>query len=99
MRGKLFNSKVVFGVGLSCLVLLVVIGGLVANYTSALKAKDAQLTSAQNQIGTLKSQNANLQSQALSENSTINSDNSTINSMKTEISTLFPRTSQFQLFL
>ncbi len=85
---KAVSRKVALGVGLSCLLLIIVIGGIVANYTSALKAKDAQLTSAQNQIGTLKSQNANLQSQALSENSTINSDNSTINSMKTEISTL-----------
>ncbi len=85
---KVVNRKVALGTGLLCLALLIVMGGVVANYTSALNSKDAQIRSNQNQISTLQNQNANLQNQTLTTNSTITSDNTTIKSIKTEISNL-----------
>ena len=85
---KVVNRKVALGIGLLCLALLIVIGGVVANYTSALNSKDAQITSDQNQISTLQNQNANLQNQTVTDNSTIISDNTTISSIKTEMSNL-----------
>ena len=68
---KVVSRKVASGIGLLCIALLIIMGGVVANYTSALNDKDAQITNDQSQIGLLKSQNANLQNQVLSDNSTI----------------------------
>jgi len=78
---KVVSRKVAFGIGLLCIALLIIIGGVVANYTSALNDKDTQIAMLQNQ-------NANLQRQVLSDNLTISSDNSTISSLNTEISSL-----------
>ncbi len=92
---KVVSRKVAFEIGALCIALLIIMGGLVANYTLALNNKDAQITNDQSQIALLKNQNANLQSQLLSDSSTISSDNSTIvsdnstlSSLKTEISNL-----------
>jgi chromosome segregation ATPase len=71
---KAVSRKVALGIGLVCIALIIIIGGIVANYTLALNGKNAQIT-------TLQNQNDELQNQ-------VSSDNSTISSLNTEISSL-----------
>ncbi len=85
---KVVSRKVAFGIEVFCIALLIIMGGVVVNYTSALNDKDTQITNDQSQIGMLQNQNANLQRQVLSNNLTISSDNSTISSLNTKISNL-----------
>ncbi len=85
---KVVSRKVALGIGLLCIALLIIMGGVVANYTSALNDKDAQIANEQSQIGKLQNQNAKLQSQVLSDNSTLSSDNSTLSSDKKTISSM-----------
>jgi hypothetical protein len=75
---KVVSRKVAFGIGMLCIALLIIIGGVVANYTSALNDKDTQIAMLQNQ-------NANLQRQVLSDNSTISSLNTEISSLQTQV--------------
>jgi peptidoglycan hydrolase CwlO-like protein len=75
---KAVSRKVALGVGVVCIALLIIIGGVVANYTIMLNGKDAQIAKLQNQ-------NTNLQSQVSSDNSTINSLNTEISSQQTQI--------------
>jgi hypothetical protein len=85
---KAVSRKVAFGIGLLCIALLIITSGVVANYTSALNNKNAQITNDQSQIGLLKSQNVNLQNQVSSDNSTLSSDNSTLSSDNSTLSSL-----------
>ena len=41
---KVVSRKVALGIGLLCIALLIIMGGIVANYTSALNDKDTQIT-------------------------------------------------------
>jgi len=79
------SRKVAFGIGLLCIALLIIMGGVVANYTAALNNKDAQIKNEQSQIDLLQNQNANLESQVLSENSTISSMKTDILSLQTQV--------------
>jgi hypothetical protein len=83
---KVVSRKVALGIGLLCIALLIIMGGVVANYTSALNDKDAQIANEQSKIGMLQNQNAKLQSQVLSDNSTLSSDNSTLSSDNSTLS-------------
>jgi hypothetical protein len=85
---KVVSRKIALEIEVACIALLIIIGGIVVDYTSALNNKDAQIKNDQSKIGMLQNQNANLQRQLLSDNLTISSYNSTINSLKTEISSL-----------
>ena len=88
MKRKVVGRKIALGIGVTCIALLIIIGGIVANYTSLLNTKDTQITNDQSQIDLSQNQNANLQRQLLSNNSMISSDNSIISSLNTTISSL-----------